>query len=233
MLRHLGNPQKPLVYISGQTVRTQLDLTPEQYLDFCVLMGTDASPRISGVGPVRALKLIQQYSTIENILSNDPKIAERVPEGYMEMVENARKVFTDLPPVPEDVDLEQGVWNEGEVFDWMEERHSLHYVSMTSGPYQRSRGYWKRLHRPSAIHDDMDSALWDLDGVPAEGTEPDWEELVKVALEEEKGFADEGEGSLEVDGSSGKSRMPLHSSAWDDFVNQGQQGQRLQGRPFV
>lgn len=45
-----------------------LDLTHDQFVDLCILLGCDYCDSIRGVGPKTALKLIQEHGCIENIL---------------------------------------------------------------------------------------------------------------------------------------------------------------------
>lgn len=178
MLRYAGTSSRALQYISGQTVREQSDLAPEQYLDFIVLLGTDASPRISKVGPVTAYKLIKLYGSIEGILEAEPRIRERIPEGYMDMVKAARKVFTELPEVPADAELKQGVWDEYKVIQWLEAEHGLSLMEMEDDRDGIESPRWSR----SFVEERFEALDGSVDG------EPDWEELVKSALEELEGM---------------------------------------------
>lgn len=82
-------------------LRSKLTLSPDAFRDFCILLGTDASPRIPGVGPVRALALIEQYKSIERILAEREELAKLCGPGFMDMINNARRLFTDLPKVEE------------------------------------------------------------------------------------------------------------------------------------
>lgn len=45
----------------------ELQLTREQFFDFCILLGCDFNTNVKGIGPVRAYKLIQTHNTIEQI----------------------------------------------------------------------------------------------------------------------------------------------------------------------
>jgi flap endonuclease-1 len=69
-LRGLSAENGNLVHISGSEIQENSGLEPVNFLEFCVLLGTDASPRIPGIGMVTGYKLIQKYGTIENILEN-------------------------------------------------------------------------------------------------------------------------------------------------------------------
>ncbi len=59
----------PQIVELGQVLK-QLNITHEQLIDVGILMGTDFNPDgIKGVGPKTAVKLIQQYGTIEKAAS--------------------------------------------------------------------------------------------------------------------------------------------------------------------
>jgi 5'-3' exonuclease len=47
-----------------------LELTSEEFLDLCIMCGTDYNKNIFRVGPEKAYKYIKQFSTIENISKN-------------------------------------------------------------------------------------------------------------------------------------------------------------------
>nr|XP_018264787.1 uncharacterized protein I303_02966 [Kwoniella dejecticola CBS 10117]OBR86945.1 hypothetical protein I303_02966 [Kwoniella dejecticola CBS 10117] len=141
LLKNISPITSTLSLISGQSLREKLDLTPSAYLDFLILLGTDASPRIPSIGPVNALRLIKTHGSIEDILANEPKILKKLEdaspptskEKFLELVGNARKVFLELPPTEHfhlkgSVELEQGEWNEAEVERYLEERHGIKLV---------------------------------------------------------------------------------------------------------
>lgn len=46
------------------------DMTMEQFIDMCILLGCDYCETIRGVGPKKAFELITKYKSIENILEN-------------------------------------------------------------------------------------------------------------------------------------------------------------------
>ncbi|XP_060762554.1 probable flap endonuclease 1 homolog isoform X4 [Neoarius graeffei] len=47
-----------------------LQLTQTEFVDLCILLGCDYCEKITGLGPSRALKLIQQHRTIEDVILN-------------------------------------------------------------------------------------------------------------------------------------------------------------------
>jgi 5'-3' exonuclease len=93
-------------------------------------MGTDATPRIPGIGPSRAYKAIKQYGSIESIIAQD-KYREKIDDidGFMVMVNNARGVFGKAPPIPEGISLEQGEYKAEEVEEWLRDTHGVMFMS--------------------------------------------------------------------------------------------------------
>lgn len=53
-----------------QEILNSLELTYEQFIDFCILCGCDYTGKIYRLGSENAYKLIKQYNNIENILLN-------------------------------------------------------------------------------------------------------------------------------------------------------------------
>ncbi|KIM20976.1 hypothetical protein M408DRAFT_44537, partial [Serendipita vermifera MAFF 305830] len=60
--------KRPLMEIDSEVVREALALKREQFVDFALLLGTDFTPRLKNVGPVRALKFIRAHGSIEEII---------------------------------------------------------------------------------------------------------------------------------------------------------------------
>ncbi|XP_044309294.1 probable flap endonuclease 1 homolog isoform X3 [Varanus komodoensis] len=68
LLRHLNTKSGDLEEIALPEVLQKLRLTQEQFVDLCILLGCDYCGKIHGVGPKKALKLMQQHGSIERIL---------------------------------------------------------------------------------------------------------------------------------------------------------------------
>jgi flap endonuclease-1 len=121
---------QPLFLVSGSELRSMSTLDSKAFLDFCILMGTDASPRIPNVGPSRAYKAIKQYGSIEAIVAQD-KYRDKIEDldAFMIRVNNAREVFGKAPPIPEGISLEQGEYNAEEVERWLRDTHGVMFVS--------------------------------------------------------------------------------------------------------
>ena len=49
---------------------SELEVTREQLVDVCILMGTDFNPGISGIGPKKGLKLIKTHGSLESVMEH-------------------------------------------------------------------------------------------------------------------------------------------------------------------
>jgi flap endonuclease-1 len=61
LLKNLTSATQPLILVDGAALTEAVPLSPEAWRDFCILLGTDASPRIYNVGPTKAFRLIKRY----------------------------------------------------------------------------------------------------------------------------------------------------------------------------
>jgi flap endonuclease-1 len=60
-----------------------LNITHEQFVDLCILLGCDYCDTIRGVGPKTALKLIREYKSIERIVQNIDTKKYTVPDSWL------------------------------------------------------------------------------------------------------------------------------------------------------
>ena len=65
-------------------------MTPEMFIDFCIMSGCDYTDTIHQIGPVTSFNLIKKHNSIENVLKMLDKTVERF--DYLE----ARKIFTEF-----------------------------------------------------------------------------------------------------------------------------------------
>ncbi|KAM9845374.1 putative flap endonuclease 1 homolog isoform 2-T2 [Aulostomus maculatus] len=73
----------------------RLQITHEEFVDLCVLLGCDYCDKIAGFGPKKALVLIQKHRTIENVVLNINRKTHPVPYDWK--YKEARKLFLDEP----------------------------------------------------------------------------------------------------------------------------------------
>lgn len=101
----------PVVEIDLAKVLEGMEMTMDQFIDLCVLMGCDYTGTVRGVGPVRAFKLIKEFgSTAPALASLDP---EKHP-GIADVLHAEAAVLFKSPDVadPETVPLEWGTPDE-------------------------------------------------------------------------------------------------------------------------
>ena len=68
LLRDFNNKCNVVNVYDLNTILNDLDITPSQFTDLCILCGCDYTPKIRGIGTVGALKFIKKYGSIENII---------------------------------------------------------------------------------------------------------------------------------------------------------------------
>jgi len=102
LVRHLSMAEArkmPIVEINLQAALEGLKLNQEQFIDLCILCGCDYADSIKGIGPVKALKLIQDYGCIEEALKKIDTTKYPLPEPFP--FEEARKLFKEPEVVEE------------------------------------------------------------------------------------------------------------------------------------
>uniref|UniRef100_A0A8C5AQY6 Flap endonuclease 1 n=1 Tax=Gadus morhua TaxID=8049 RepID=A0A8C5AQY6_GADMO len=111
LLRHLTASEAkklPIQEFSFNRLLQDIGLTNEQFVDLCILLGCDYCGTIKGIGPKRAIDLIKQHGSIEEILDNlDPK-KHPPPEDWL--FKEARRLF--LAPDVVDCATVDLKWNE-------------------------------------------------------------------------------------------------------------------------
>lgn len=72
-----------------------LQITQEEFVDLCILLGCDFCEKISGLGPRKALALIQKHRSIENVIQHINRKTHAVPEVWR--YQEARRLFLEPP----------------------------------------------------------------------------------------------------------------------------------------
>lgn len=73
----------------------QLQISQEELIDLCILLGCDYCDKIPGLGPKKALTLIQKHRSIENVVLHINRQTHPVPHFWQ--YKEARKIFLDAP----------------------------------------------------------------------------------------------------------------------------------------
>lgn len=111
LLRNLTAAQArklPVLEIDLQQVLNKLELTMDQFIDLCVLLGCDYTTTIRGVGPQKAFKMIQEHKTIEEGLKH---LEARFTKPDDFLYSEAAELFK-APDVINDPEKLQLVWGE-------------------------------------------------------------------------------------------------------------------------
>ncbi|KAG5501378.1 hypothetical protein JKF63_03190 [Porcisia hertigi] len=107
MLRHLSlsdAKKRPIAEIHLDTVLRSTDLSMDQFIDLCILLGCDYVPKISGIGPQKAWEGIKRYGTIESFLESLDMTKHSVPPDFY--YKEARAFFKNPEVTPaEEVDI--------------------------------------------------------------------------------------------------------------------------------
>ncbi|CAG9570900.1 unnamed protein product [Danaus chrysippus] len=106
LLRHLTFSEArkmPVQEFHLDQVLRGLELEQTEFIDLCILLGCDYCGSIKGIGPKRAIELIKQHRSIEQVLHNIDTKKYTPPENWE--YENARRLF-QRPEVTEAKDVE-------------------------------------------------------------------------------------------------------------------------------
>lgn len=108
LVRHLTVSEArklPIREFRLDRVLSEMELTMEQFVDLCILLGCDYCETIRGIGPKRAVELIRKHGDIETILKHlDKKFS--APENWL--FKEARQLFLkpDVTECKEEVRLD-------------------------------------------------------------------------------------------------------------------------------
>lgn len=97
-LTKMNTAESSCIKIKYEDVLKGLDLSSNQFLDFCIMCGTDYNKNIFKVGPVKAYQYIKEYGSIEEVqkhTSHDISVLNHVRtrelfRGYKRCQENVK-----------------------------------------------------------------------------------------------------------------------------------------------
>lgn len=96
LLRHLTSSQAkklPVKEYNYDKILNGFQLNEQEFIDLCILLGCDYCESIKGIGPKRAIELINQHRNIEKILQNIDTKKYTIPDNWN--YEEARKLFVN------------------------------------------------------------------------------------------------------------------------------------------
>lgn len=95
LLRNLNaaeNKKLPIKEYNLESALKEMEMSMNEFIDMCILLGCDYCSTIKGVGPQKAHSLIKKYGSIENIMENEKKLL--YPEDWQ--FKEAREIFQKL-----------------------------------------------------------------------------------------------------------------------------------------
>lgn len=113
----------------------KLGVTKEQLIIMGILIGTDYSEGVKGVGPKTALKLVKEHGTLDKVLENVEWDSDASAEEIYD--------FFTHPPVTDDYDME---WKEPDgdrLKEFMVEEHDFS-SDRVDKVLERLQSYWKK-----------------------------------------------------------------------------------------
>lgn len=97
LLRNLTADKNTIEEYCLQGILDSMAFTYDEFLDLCILCGSDYTSKINGLGPITAYKLIQKYGNIEEFLKVNNKYI--IPDNFDYI--KARNLFKN--PINKDV----------------------------------------------------------------------------------------------------------------------------------
>jgi len=107
LLRHLTFSEArkmPIKEFHLSSILEGFEMSPDQFVDLCILLGCDYVDKIKGIGPKKAIEMVRKHGSIEDVLGNLDKTKYPPPENWM--YTEARRLFKapDVTPA-EEIDL--------------------------------------------------------------------------------------------------------------------------------
>ena len=90
LLRNFNVSSNKILYYDLNKILANLQLSHEQWIDFCILSGCDYCQRIPGLGIKTAFKYIKKYNDSNTIFIH---IKDKIPENYIDRFNKAKKIF--------------------------------------------------------------------------------------------------------------------------------------------
>lgn len=101
--------KKQILEVNLASALEQLNVTMEQFIDFCILSGCDYCDTLRGIGPSTAARLLAQHGSIEEVLKTlDP---EKIPANFR--YQAARDFFKECEAV--DTTTVEFEWKEPDI----------------------------------------------------------------------------------------------------------------------
>ena len=110
LLRGFNSKKEPITEISSEEALTALGFNKEKFVDMCILLGSDYTEHIDGIGPATGFNLINTHGNIENVIEFINRTNKyKIPENFNYVA--ARELF-HYPEVNTEVQFTWGTVDE-------------------------------------------------------------------------------------------------------------------------
>lgn len=163
LLRHMTYSEArkmPIKEFHLDKVLEEMELTFQEFIDICILLGCDYCDSIRGIGPKRAIELLRTYKSIDTLLEKIDTKKYVPPTNWP--YDEARRLFKE-PEVldPSEVDLKWTEPNEDELVKFMCEVKGFNEDRIRNGAKKLSKarktttqgrldGFFKVLPSPTS-----------------------------------------------------------------------------------
>ena len=154
---NIGQKDKIVEYHADQ-VKERLGVLPTQVVDYKALCGdaSDNIPGVRGIGEKTAIKLIEEYGSLENVLAAIPKMKGAVKAKLEQGIEAAKHsqfmatIKTDVPLPMAIADCELTGFDTAEVIPLLEELELKAFVNRVDQIHAKLSGNYEKKPSPSA-----------------------------------------------------------------------------------
>ena len=166
---NIGQKDKIVEYHADQ-VKERLGVLPTQVVDYKALCGdaSDNIPGVRGIGEKTAIKLIEEYGSLENVLAAIPKMKGAVKTKLEQGIEAAKHsqfmatIKTDVPLPMAIADCELTGFDTAEVIPLLEELELKAFVNRVDQIHAKLSGNFEKKPSPPAPHPKGEGSKIDL-----------------------------------------------------------------------
>jgi flap endonuclease-1 len=96
IIRNLSSRKKDIIQIDLQNILNILEITYDEFIDLCILLGCDYCTTIPGIGMKKSYQIIKKYSTIDEFIKC---IDEFTDSNNLELLDSPYKITPEIPPI--------------------------------------------------------------------------------------------------------------------------------------
>ncbi len=155
----LIHAHKDNLLVDTEKVKELFGVSPSQIVDYLALIGdaSDNIPGVAGIGPKTAVTLLEEYSSLENVLKHAHSISGKKGELLQAGKENAllsqKLALLDLNvPIPHELDFyKKEIPSEENLHDFYQKNHFLSLLKGSKEKPIASSGDYKTISSPEEL----------------------------------------------------------------------------------